>query len=122
MKQNIRHRVILLLILVLLIAGAFLSMVVADASEYCTIRVDYLFENGKTAYDSYVAVVEKGQPVDITVTNPSISGYNPVDSLDDTTAQPAPTTHIEYGELTEDLTMKVYYVPDIVPYKVKYFM
>ena len=122
MKNNIRQKTTALLTMAFLFVAALVSIIVVNASEHCTIRVEYQFKNGESAYDSYIAVVEKGQPVDIEITNPSLPGYKPVDSLDESTARPAPVTHIVHESLTEDITMKIYYVPDIVPYKVKYFM
>ena len=103
---------------VLLFAGALVTMIVGSAEEYCTVRIDYLFQNGDKAYDSYIAVFNMNADVNVTITNPTISGYKPVDEEN----QPALTTCIVKPNLTENLTMTISYVPDVVPYKVKYFM
>ena len=45
--------------LILLVAGAFVTMIVGYADEYRTVRINYQFENGDTAYDSYIGVFQK---------------------------------------------------------------
>ncbi len=105
---------------VLLVAGAFTTMIVGYASDYYTVRIDYLFDNGETAYDSYIAVFEKNSEVNVTVTNPYIQGYLAVESLEED-ADPMPTVDIQ-GQITEDRSMTVYYIPEIVPYKVRYYL
>ena len=100
---------------VLLFAGALVTMIVGSAEEYCTVRIDYLFQNGDKAYDSYIAVFNMNADVNVTITNPTISGYKPVDEED----QPALTTRIVEPDLTENLTMTISYVPDEVPDTVK---
>ena len=126
MKRHIRQTALVLLTAVLLVAGAFVTMIVGYAQEYYTVQIDYLFENGEKAHDPFIAVFEKGDadsPVimDRTVTNPIIQGYKAVDSLDQDTQQPAPTFKLQ-GELTENREYKIYYVPVEVPYKVKYYL
>ncbi len=122
MKKHVKSAALTILTLILLSAGALVTMIVGYAEEYCTVRIDYLFQNGEKAYDSYIAVFEKDEEkeVDVTVTNPTISGYKPVDSLNEAEAQPAPTTLLT-GKMTENRTLRVWYVPDIVPYTVKYY-
>lgn len=120
MKKHIRITALTVMSLFLLISCAFVTMIAGNAEEYCTVRINYLFENGDTAYDAYIAVFKKGTTADVTVTNPSIAGYKAVDSLE-STSQPAPTTLIE-GEMTQDKDMTVYYVPVEVPFSVKYYM
>ena len=40
---------------------------------------------GDKAYDSYIAVFNMNADVNVTITNPTISGYKPVDSLNEAT-------------------------------------
>ena len=119
MKKHVKQLMLVVFTAVLAAAGAAAAVIVgyADESpEYRTLRVDYLFADGKTAHDSYIAVFEKGAPVVTDVTNPIIKGYSPVDSLEDD-AQPAETSHIECT-LNENYRLNVYYVPETVPYSV----
>lgn len=122
MKKHVKSAALTILTLILLSAGALVTMIVGSAEEYCTVRIDYLFQNGDKAYDSYIAVFNMHADVDVTITNPTISGYKPVDSLNEAEAQPAPITRIVEHDLTENLTMTIYYVPDEVPYTVKYYL
>ena len=122
MKKHVKQLMLIVFTAVLMAAGAAAAVIVgyADESpEYRTLRIDYLFKDGKTAHDSYIAVFEKGASVDTTVSNPIIKGYSPVDSLEEG-ANPAPTSHIECT-LNENYRLNVYYVPETVPYSVKYF-
>lgn len=122
MKKHVKQLMLIVFTAVLMAAGAAAAVIVgyADESpEYRTLRIDYLFKDGKTAHDSYIAVFEKGASVDTTVSNPIIKGYSPVDSLEEG-ANPAPTSHIECT-LNENFRLNVYYLPETVPYTVKYF-
>ena len=118
--KNVKRMALIIFTAVLLFAGALVTMIVGSAEEYCTVRIDYLFQNGDKAYDSYIAVFNMNANVDVTITNPTISGYKPVDSLNEAEAQSAPTTLLT-GKMTENRTLRVWYVPDIVPYTVKYY-
>ncbi len=108
------------MLLALLAVTASLTMLVAYANDYHTVRVQYLFSNGTIAHDPYVAVFPDGSDVDITVNNPILPGYKAVTSLDDD-AQTALTTKLDFT-VAEDHTIDVYYVPDVVNYRVRYFM
>lgn len=123
MKKHVKQVMLIVFTAVLLIAGAVVTMIVgyADESpEYRTVRVEYYFENGKTAHDPYIAVFKKGASIDTTVINPIIKGYRPVDSLEDN-ANPAPETKVKCT-LNDNLKLNVYYLPESVPYSVKYFL
>lgn len=97
-------------------------MIVVNASEYYTVKIFYQFEDGSEVHDPYIAVIDKddAEDIDITVHNPVVQGYQPFDSLEED-ANPAPTT-VLIGTLTGDETMTVYYKPELVPYKVRYFL
>ena len=101
---------------VLLFVGALVTMIVGYADEYRTVRINYQFENGDTAYDSYIGVFNKDAEINIYVNNPTISGYTAVDDYN----QAAPTTHIN-RTMTDDLTMSITYKPIEVPYTVTFF-
>ncbi len=118
--KNVKRMALIIFTAVLLFAGALVTMIVGSAEEYCTVRIDYLFQKGDKAYDSYIAVFNMNADVDVTITNPTISGYKPVDSPNEAEAHSAPTTHLT-GKMTENRTLRVWYVPDIVPYTVKYY-
>lgn len=47
------------------------------SDDYCTVTVEYLYSNGESAYEPYVAVFNNGDNVDITINNPKILGYTP---------------------------------------------
>lgn len=107
------------MLLALLAITASLTMIVTYANNYHTVRVEYLFSNGEKAHDPYVAVFPDGADVDITVTNPILPGYKAVDSLDGG-AKAALTTKLDFA-VAEDHTIEVYYIPDLVSYRVRYF-
>lgn len=111
----------MLLLLATLLIVAFVSIIVVNAQEYCSVRVNYVFEDGESAYDSFVAVYERGASVDLNVTNPTINGYKPVEYSDKGEALPAQHTVVTCDQLNDDLTRTVTYVPDYVPYTVSYF-
>ena len=47
MKRHIRQTALVLLTAVLLVAGAFVTMIVGYAQEYYTVQIDYLFDAKK---------------------------------------------------------------------------
>ena len=108
-------------ILALMAVTASLTMMVTYADDdFYTVRIEYLFKDSSKAHDAYVAVVPKGTDVDIAVTNPIIPGYKPVESLEDDAAA-AYSTRLDFA-VHEDVNLTVWYVPDLVHYKVRYFM
>ena len=118
MKNHIRQTVLIVLTAVLLVAGAAVTMIVGYALDYRTVRIDYTFQDGSSAYDPYIAVIKMNEPVNIDVTNPIIQGYKAVVYDEDGNKTPEPFTHVQVESLTENMTLTVYYVPDTVPYKV----
>lgn len=103
-----------------LIAVSIICSAVGYATDYFTIRVEYRFSDGTVAHDPYVAVLPKESEVDLTVKNPIIPGYKPVDSLE-TSANEATQTVLDYASLDENKTITVYYIADLVHYQVRYF-
>ena len=120
MKLKSRKAAALLIFFFVLIVGTVASTVVCLANDYCTIRVDYKYSDGSVAHDPYVAVLTYGDEVNLSVKNPIIPGYKPVDSLE-AQAESAATTVLNYPSLDDDKTITVYYVPDLVHYRVRYF-
>ena len=120
MKLKSRKAAALLIFFFVLIVGTVASPVVCLANDYCTIRVDYKYSDGSVAHDPYVAVLTYGDEVNLSVKNPIIPGYKPVDSLE-AQAESAATTVLNYPSLDDDKTITVYYVPDLVHYRVRYF-
>ena len=80
MKKRIRPTALLIMTLVLLIAGAMVTMIVGYASDYYTYTFYYQYEDGTSAHDPYIAVFAKDSEMDRTVKNPIIQGYQPYDS------------------------------------------
>ena len=120
-KLKTRKARILLLSLALLIVFSTVFAIVCFADDYYTIRVEYRFNDESVAHDPYVAVLTSGSDVDITVKNPILPGYKAVVSLAENAAE-APQTVLNYPLLSADHTITVYYIPDLVHYKVRYFM
>lgn len=83
MKKHIKPTALVILTLVMLIAGAMVTMIVGYASDYFTYTFYYQYEDGTTAHDPYIAVFTKNSEMDLTVKNPIIQGYQPYDSMDE---------------------------------------
>ncbi|MBQ5398287.1 MAG: leucine-rich repeat protein [Ruminococcus sp.] len=105
--------------MIVFIVGICISAVITYADAYYTIRLEYKYSDGSIAHDPYVAVFPENEEVNVTVSNPIIPGYKPMDSLDENAVE-SETTTLSFT-LTENHTITVYYVPDLVHYKVRYF-
>ena len=68
-----------------------------------------------------MAVLRGGEDLDVEVTNPVIPGYRPMDSPEPD-ANEVRTIDLKYTDIHESDTITVYYLPDKVHYKVRYFM
>lgn len=110
----------LIICFIALIAASVFCSVAGNATDYFTIRVEYRFSDGSVAHDPYVAVLPGESEVDLTVKNPIIPGYKPVDSLDPGASEAAQTV-LDYDSLDENKTVIVYYIADLVHYQVRYF-
>ena len=120
MKKRIRPTALLIMTLVLLIAGAMVTMIVGYASDYYTYTFYYQYEDGTSAHDPYIAVFAKDSEMDRTVKNPIIQGYQPYDSK---TEDANLVTEVKLqGEITCNQTMTFYYKPEMVPFRVSYFL
>ena len=101
-----------------LLACSIVCSVVGFAANYFTVKIEYKFSDGSDAHDPYVAVLPTGSDVDLTVKNPILPGYKPVDPQ----GNEAPQTVLNYQSLDSDQTVTVTYISDLVHYKVRYFM
>ena len=120
MGKKMKAAIIFAFIIIMTTTLFCISSMITFAEDYCTVTVDYLYSNGDPAYESYVAVFQKGENIDVTVRNPEILGYTPKDSLDEGAADET-VTELKYDNISQDYTIKVYYVPREVPYEVRYF-
>ena len=120
MTKAFKTRLVILLSVLIFVIGACVTAFVVFAEDYYTIRIEYKYTNDSIAHDPYVAILAENTEVDLTVTNPIIPGYKPVTSLDESEAESASTTLLNFT-LTENHDITIYYVPDLVHYKVRYF-
>lgn len=107
------------------------------ASEYIYIQVNYLDAiTGNSIYSPFTAKIENGSAFQQNIISPTFLGYAPYWNQSDPSitipSDGQPPVHapdsalaleLDYdeGELTEDLTINVYYKAVDVPYGVKYF-
>ncbi len=117
--NKIKTRASVFIAMIVFIVGICISAVITYADAYYTIRLEYKYSDGSIAHDPYVAVFPENEEVNVTVSNPIIPGYKPMDSLDENAVE-SETTTLSFT-LTENHTITVYYVPDLVHYKVRYF-
>ena len=120
MSRLMKRTLVSLFVLLFFAVASTLTLMIAHADEYYTVRIDYVFENGTIAHDPYVAVYPTGADIDVTVTNPALPGYRPVRSLEESAATEL-TTDLRYDALYDHHTITVYYVPDLVHYRVHYY-
>ena len=78
------------------------------------IVVNYVYEDGSTAFDSYAANIEENGSFETTVTFPTIVGYLPYDFEDNQINE----LHIDIKEVTRDITYTITYKPAEVKYTV----
>ncbi len=86
MGRKMKAAIIFAFITVMITTVFCISSMITFAEEYCTVTVEYLYSNGEPAYESYVAVFQKGENVDVTVRNPEVLGYTPKKSLEEDAA------------------------------------
>ena len=128
-KRDNRVKKIAIITMVVLMMAAIGTIIVNSISFY-TIRINYLFSDGSPAHDPYIATFSVGEPPDYDVTNPNVSGFDPMmltDEGNDPAALPtggvsAPTTHVETNELNRDITYNVYYIAGLTHYAARYYL
>ena len=122
MTKRVRGGIFALVTMLLFIVTLSLSasVIVSYAEEFYSVTIEYLYQDETPAYEPYVAVYASGEDVDVNVRNPVIQGYKAVVSLEHDAAD-AHFTKLSFENISEDHTIKVYYIPDKVNYRVKYF-
>lgn len=121
MNTVLKRSAIMVSLLVIAVLGTVFATRVSFAEDFYSIKIEYKYSNGTNAHDPYVAVLRGGESLDVEVTNPVIPGYKPMSSTD-STAQEVRTINLQYNDIHESDTVTVYYLPDMVHYKVRYFM
>lgn len=121
MNKKIKGTLICIFVTMTLVVAVCVSSMIVFADDFCKITIEYLYADGQPAYEPYVAVFRSGDDVDITVNNPEVLGYTPKKSLAEDAAD-EPVTELKYNNISSDYTIKVYYQPIEVSYKVRYFL
>ena len=113
--RTARKRLTKLLSVLLALTILFeLSAAYINAVTYYTVRVNYLYTDGTHAHDPYIATFPAGGEVDVTVTNPTINGYDPMTlnsgetdplGLSENGAQ-AKTIDVSVDALNSDINLK----------------
>lgn len=107
-----------------------LSAAYINAVTYYTVRVNYLYTDGTHAHDPYIATFPAGGEVDVTVTNSTINGYDPMTlnpgetdplALPENGAQ-AKTIDVSVDALNSDITYTVYYVAGLSHYRARFYL
>ena len=128
-KRDNRVKKIAIITMVVLLMAA-IGTVIVNSISYYTVRINYLFSDGSPAHDPYIATFSVGEPLDYDVTNPNVSGFDPMmltDEGNDPAALPtggvsAPTTHSKTNELNGDITYNVYYIAGLTHYAARYYL
>lgn len=107
-----------------------LSAAYINAVTYYTVRVNYLYTDGTHAHDPYIATFPAGGEVDVTVTNSTINGYDPMTlnpgetdplALPENGAQ-AKTIDVSVDALNSDITYTIYYVAGLSHYRARFYL
>ena len=118
MLSRLRSTAVLVSAFFIFLLGAVAACVVVNATTYHTVRINYLFTDGTHAHDPYIATFTDGEAVNVTVTNPTINGYDPM-TLNDGETNPsllpdngthAKTIEVKYDNFNSDVTYTDYYV------------
>ena len=103
-----------------------------EVAPLVSIVINYIFDNGGLAFEPYGASVAKGSSFKVTVTSPSVMGYEPfrrIDVIDDKTGAivgsdyvSAKTVEIDIASVEENVTINVIYEPAIVEFTVHHHL
>lgn len=107
------------LIIMIAVLLAAIGTIMGSADVFYDIRIEYVFKDGTPAHDAYVATYREGEAVDLTVTNPKISGFTPMTAVEGGVS--AETKSFHFDHISGNVTETVYYVPGLTNYKVVYF-
>lgn len=130
MLLRFKKNVVYVAVLGLFLLSAIVTSVIVNATTYHTIRINYLYVDGTHAHDPYIATFSAGQPVDITVTNPNVNGYDPM-MLNEGQTNPmalpnngalAKTTAVNIDSLDQNETYTVYYVAGLSHYRARFYL
>ena len=136
MKKTIRtmtsRRLSIKAVSVILTAVLLLQLltIVVTSVTYYTVKINYYYTDGSHAHDPYIATFGVGESLNFDVTNPKISGFEPMkltepnnDPADlPTGGVSAETMHIETASLDSDITFDVYYVAGLTHYAARYYL
>lgn len=121
-KRAVSDKRITALILMALSLFAIIafSVTAVNAEDYYEIRIEYMnSDDSARIHDPYVAMFPRGAEVNVTVTNPVIPGYKPSTAIEN--GESALSTSLNYTDLSQSHEIKIYYLPDLVHYKVRFF-
>lgn len=130
MLLRFKKNVVYVAVLGLFLLSAIVTAVIVHATTYYNIRINYLYVDGTHAHDPYIATFSAGQPVDITVTNPNVNGYDPM-MLNEGETNPvalpdngalAKTTDVNIDSLNHNVTYTVYYVAGLSHYRARFYL
>ncbi len=89
-----------------------------DIKQTYNIVINYRFENGTVASDSYTATLAEGESFSATVTFPTVQGYLPYVGESNETQS---SIELNYPSISEDVTITVKYKPTNVSYTVIHY-
>ncbi len=117
-------------IIIVLVLMFELVAATVTALTYYTVKINYLYIDGTPAHDPYIATYNPGTVLKEDVTNPTLSGFQPM-ALSDPNNDPAdlPTggvsaekTHIQTASINGDIIKTVYYVAGLTHYAARYYL
>ena len=115
-----KRSLISLISVIVLVSLMFnLSAILGSAEVFYSIRINYVFSDGTPAHDAYVATYREGAAVDLTVTNPQISGFMPMTAKEGGVS--AETTQFHQEHIDRNITETVYYLAGLTRYRVVYY-
>ncbi len=118
-NRKMKATALTVMMLILLASIIVMSVVIVGADTYYNIRINYFFQDGTPARDSYVATYPEGSQVSLTVTNPEISGYTPMTAKEDGVS--AATTEFNIDSLNSSQSVDVYYLAGLSHFRVMYY-
>ena len=107
-----------------------LFMIAVSSVSFYTVKINYYFIDGTPAHDPYIATYNVGEALNYDVTNPAVSGFEPMALTapnNDPSALPTggvseEKTHIQTASLDGDITYNIYYVAGLTHYAARYYL